>query len=73
MMSAKGIQEPSNKRQFDTLLIDANLALASLDSETPESESSRQQKLEKAHRAYQSITAFARHTPHAVQAATLPT
>jgi hypothetical protein len=55
-MSGEGTQEQFSKRQFDTLLIDANLALASIDSEeTPESEASRQQKLEKAHKTYKSI------------------
>jgi len=56
MMSGEGIQEQSTKRQFDTLLIDANVALASLDSEeTSESEATRQHKLEKAHKTYKSI------------------
>ena len=39
MMSGERTQEQSSKRQFDALLIDANMALASLVSEeTPESE-----------------------------------
>jgi hypothetical protein len=55
MMSAQETPEPPSKRQFDTLLIDASTALASLDPETTETEESRQRKRQNAHRTYESI------------------